>query len=231
MQVNDRLRSRRDILRGGTLAAACWTVPGLFAEQLRETAAMMEGPFYPDKMPLDVDNDLVVINNSLTPAVGEITYLSGAVMTAAGTPLRDVTVEIWQVDAKASYLHTKGVNPNGHDGNFQGFGRFSTDAKGRYQFRTIKPVPYVLGNVSRTPHIHIALNRGGRRIFTTQILIRGHEMNGADRLFQLIKDPNAAETVLTDFRPARESKLGELNAKFDIVLGRTWEEQARREHA
>ncbi len=48
-------------------------MPGAFAEVLTETPRMTEGPFYPDKLPLDTDNDLLIINDSLSPAVGEIT--------------------------------------------------------------------------------------------------------------------------------------------------------------
>ncbi|MCA9016572.1 MAG: intradiol ring-cleavage dioxygenase, partial [Planctomycetaceae bacterium] len=76
---------------------AAFTTPGLMAEELTRTPAMTEGPFYPDKMPLDTDNDLLVINDSLTPAVGEITYLTGKVLDAKGQPLRNAFVEIWQV--------------------------------------------------------------------------------------------------------------------------------------
>ena len=56
------------------------------------------------------------------------------------------------------------------------------------------------------------------------MLINGHEQNDTDGLFRQIKDPKARETVLVDFRPVKESKLGELTAKFDIVLGVTVEE-------
>ena len=35
------------------------------------TPHQTEGPFYPDKMPLDTDNDLIILNDSLTPAVGQ----------------------------------------------------------------------------------------------------------------------------------------------------------------
>lgn len=218
------LSSRRAVLQGLALGAASWTVPGLFAEQLRATATMTEGPFYPDKLPLDTDNDLVIISNSVTPAVGEITWLSGRILSRTGAPLRNALVEIWQVDAKASYLHSQGVNPNGHDGNFQGYGRFLTDARGRYQFRTIKPVPYTLGEVFRAPHIHFAVGRNGRRICTTQVHIRGHEMNARDRLLRGIGDPAARETVMADFVPKSGSSIGELTAEFDIVLGRTLQE-------
>ena len=39
------------------------------AETLTLTPKQTEGPFYPDKMPLDTDNDLIIINDALTPAV------------------------------------------------------------------------------------------------------------------------------------------------------------------
>jgi protocatechuate 3,4-dioxygenase, beta subunit len=218
------LGSRRTLLKGLALGATSLYAPGVFAEKLMQTAAMMEGPFYPDKMPLDTDNDLLIVNDSINPAVGEVTYLSGRILGRSGEPIRNAFVEIWQVDAKASYLHTKGVNPKGHDGNFQGYGRFLTDSKGQYHFRTIKPVPYTLGNVSRAPHIHYAVSRNGQRIYTTQVHIRGHEMNPKDGLLQRIKDPKALNTVLTDFKPLPGSKLGELTANFDIVMGKTLQE-------
>ena len=51
------------------------------------------GRFYPDKLPLDTDNDLIVVNDAVTPAVGEITYLSGRVLDGRGDPVRKVGVE------------------------------------------------------------------------------------------------------------------------------------------
>lgn len=62
---------RRAFLR--SLGAALVTTKGLFAEELTATAATTEGPFYPDRMPLDTDNDLLLINDAITPAVGEVT--------------------------------------------------------------------------------------------------------------------------------------------------------------
>jgi len=41
-----------------------------------------------------------------------------------------------------------------------------------------------------------------------------------------IRDPLALETILVDFKPIRESKIGELAANFDIVIGRTFDEMA-----
>src|SRR6187397_3735473 len=96
---------RRQFIR--TLSAAgmaAFTVPGVFAQQLSRTTAMTtEGPFYPDKLPLDTDNDLLVLNEGITPAIGEIVYLSGRVLTKSGEPLRNGYVEIWQTDTNGSY--------------------------------------------------------------------------------------------------------------------------------
>ena len=133
-------QSRRRLLQALVAGAGTYTVPGLFAEILKTTSNLGEGPFYPDKMPLDTDNDLLVVNEGITPAVGEIAYVSGRVLTKSGEPLRNGYVEIWQTDTNGSYLHSGGRNTGGYDSNFQGYGRFVTDSKGQYFFRTIKPV-------------------------------------------------------------------------------------------
>src|SRR5262245_34262551 len=122
--------SRRRFLKGLAVGAAAWatpaffTTPGAFAQELVRTPVQTEGPFYPDRLPLDTDNDLIIVNNSITPAVGQITHLSGRILDARGTPVRNATVEIWQVDNNAAYLHTQSDNRMRRDANFQGFGRF-----------------------------------------------------------------------------------------------------------
>src|SRR4051794_6645272 len=111
--------NRRNLFRNLATGAALFQTRGLFAETLQSTARLTEGPFYPDKMPLDTDNDLLIINDSITPAVGEVTYLSGRILSSAGEPVRNAFVEIWQVDSHASYIHTRGRNPAARDENFQ----------------------------------------------------------------------------------------------------------------
>ena len=224
--------SRRQFIGGLGAGVAFVAVPGLFAEALAQnalarTADMTEGPFYPDAMPLDTDNDLLIVNDAITPALGEVTHLTGRLLTRSGEPVRSAFVEIWQVDNTASYIHTNGRQPRGRDGNFQGYGRFLTDSAGRYYFRTIKPVPYSLGGTFRAPHIHFAINRNGRRVLTTQVHVRGHEDNARDPLLGRIRDPREMETVLADFVPLEGSAIGELKAEFDIVLGQTLEEVDR----
>src|SRR5262249_26889258 len=117
-------------------------VPGAFAESLVQTPEQTEGPYYPTTLPLDTDNDLLIINNSITPAVGQITYISGRVLSATGDPVRNAQVEIWHADRNGAYIHPASMGYANRDQNFQGFGRFLTSSTGEYLFRTIKPGLY-----------------------------------------------------------------------------------------
>jgi protocatechuate 3,4-dioxygenase beta subunit len=160
---------------------------------------------------------LLIVNDAITPAIGEITWLSGRVLSASGEPLRNVTVEIWQVDKNGAYLHSRTGNREKRDANFQGFGRFVTGSNGEYVFRTIKPVAYP----GRTPHIHFALKMKGQEKFTTQCYIEGEPQNERDGVLRGITDPKARASVIVPFRALPKSTIGELAARFDIVLGVT----------
>jgi protocatechuate 3,4-dioxygenase, beta subunit len=210
---------RRAFLTSIGAAAALFHTRGLYAQALTETAGTTEGPYYPDKMPLDTDNDLLVINDSITPAVGDVTWLTGRVLTAAGQPLRNAFVEIWQCDARESYLHTEGRSAQ-LDANFQGYGRYLTDSSGHYLFRTIRPISYTLRGQFRSPHIHVAISQNGKRVLTSQLGIRGHKDNAKDPVWRMMSDKQRGTTE-TDFVSMPGSSTGELTAKFDIVLGVT----------
>jgi protocatechuate 3,4-dioxygenase, beta subunit len=215
MIIRDLPLNRRSFLRNMTAGAAVFTNPGLFAEELIQTPRQTEGPFYPDKLPLDTDNDLLVINDTITPAVGDITWVSGRILDARGEPIRNAVVEIWQCDKNGAYLHSKTGNSDKRDGNFQGFGRFVTGSDGAYIFRTIKPVAYP----GRAPHIHYMIKMKGRDKFTTQCYIQGEPGNDRDGVLKGIKDPKAKASVIVPFTPIKNSRIGELAARFDIVLG------------
>ena len=209
---------RRDFLRQLAWTSALCATPGLFAEELTRTPRQTEGPFYPDRLPLDTDNDLLVVNDSTTPAVGEVTWLGGRLLAANGAPVRNATIEIWQCDNAGVYLHTRsGGDRAKRDANFQGFGRFVTGSTGEYVFRTIKPVPYP----GRTPHIHVAVKLSGRKELVSQCYIKGHPGNDRDGVWRGIRDARQRESVTLDFSPLAGSRIGELTARWDIVLGTT----------
>ena len=203
--------------RGFVSSLPFFITPGLMAEALTLTPKQTEGPFYPDKMPLDTDNDLLIINDSLTPAVGTVAYLNGKVTDFKGNPIRNALVEIWQVDNNGVYLHSRGGKRDKLDSNFQGYGKFLTDSKGNYSFRTLKPSPYS----GRTPHIHMAVSAKGQRRLTTQCYIKGEPRNKSDFILKRVKGEKERNSLIVPFKPLPNSKVGEVAARFDIVLGWT----------
>jgi protocatechuate 3,4-dioxygenase beta subunit len=197
-----------------------WSVKGAFADELVRTPDQTEGPFYPNKLPLDTDNDLLIINDNITPSVGQITHLTGKVLDARGNPVKNAVVEIWQCDGNGVYLHTADSDQkkDKQDKNFQGFGRFVTGSSGEYYFRTIKPVPYP----GRTPHIHFKVKQGRKSLLNTQLYVKDEaRRNAADGIYMSVRDEKQRASITAPFEKLKNSKIGELQANFVIVLGIT----------
>ncbi len=213
---------RRQFLGGLTISALAYSnvARGSFADELTRTPRQTEGPFYPSELPLDTDNDLLIINDRMTRAVGTITHLTGRVLSPSGEPIRNAEVEIWQVDNNGVYLHPGSARSGSRDTNFQGFGRFLTSSTGEYYFRTIKPVAYDF----RTPHIHFIVKQGESRLLTTQMYIRGEELNQRDTLYKRVPEGPPRDSVTVAFQPLEGSTIGEESARFDLVVGLTPED-------
>ncbi len=64
-----------------------------------------------------------------------------------------------------------------------------------------------------------------RELLTTQIMIAGHPGNLRDGVFMSAGDLIDRELIQTEFKPVPGSKVGELAARFDIILGRTPDEE------
>jgi protocatechuate 3,4-dioxygenase beta subunit len=218
MQQNPSFLSRRSMLGAGLAAAGAvaFLSPTAFAEQLARTPAIEEGPFYPHKMPLDTDNDLIVINDSLTPAIGTIAHLSGRILDSGGSPIRNAVVEVWQCDVNGVYIATQGDSRQ--DKNFQGYGRFLTGSTGEYYFRTIKPVAY---SGRPAAHVHFKIRKGREELLTTQMFVKDFPGNSRDHVYLGVRDPIDRVLASADFQPLKASKIGEVAARFDLVLGRT----------
>lgn len=210
--------SRRRLITGAlAVGGAFWTTRGLFADELLRTPPQTEGPFYPDRLPLDTDNDLLILNHDMTPAIGEVTHLGGRILDPSGQPVRNALVEIWQVDHNGIYIHTKCEGQERRDTHFQGYGKFMTGSTGEYYFRTVKPVPYP----GRTPHIHVKVrDRRGKELLTSQCYVKGEALNDKDGIYRAI-DPKLRSSVTLDFAKMPNSRAGELLAHWDIILGVT----------
>lgn len=205
--------TRRQFLVGLAATSGALLLPAPLlraAGQLDPTPPQTAGPFYPDELPLDRDNDLIRINDG-GKAKGVISNVYGRVLDRSGAPVPEARVEIWQCDANGRYHHQDDRADGELDPNFQGFGATTTDADGRYRFRTIKPVAYP----GRTPHIHFKIKGGGFENLTTQLYLAEHPQNSEDWIFQQIGTP---ALVQAEFVPST-SESAELEANWDVVLG------------
>jgi protocatechuate 3,4-dioxygenase, beta subunit len=218
--TDSRFSSRRRFFKqaaAGGVGSLLLNVPGVFAEQLVATPDQTEGPYYPTNLPLDTDNDLLVINNNVSPAVGQITYISGRILNPNGGPVRNAYMEIWHADNTGAYIHPSSMGYATRDQNFQGFGRFLTSSSGEYLFRTIKPGLYA----GRTRHIHFKVKVAGQPTVTSQLYFLGEAQNPGDSVLQGIRDAAQRNSVIVPFVPIEGSTVGALAAKFDIVLSVT----------
>src|SRR2546428_7895627 len=99
---------RRRFFKSMAVASAGWMLPGYLAEALTYTPEVTQGPYYPlaNNIPLDKDNDLVYLNDSLTAATGLISYITGRVLDANGNPVNGALVELWHADNGGNYTYS-----------------------------------------------------------------------------------------------------------------------------
>ena len=204
--------SRRGLILTGA-ATAIGLSPAAAAAGLLTPRQSM-GPFYPDRLPDDRDNDLVRIQGSAAQALGEIAHVRGRLVLPDGRPVQDAQVEIWQCDARGRYIHSADARRGLSDDGFQGSGQTRTAGDGSYVFRTIKPVPYP----GRAPHIHFKISGPGIRSLVTQMYVEGAPGNERDRLLNSIRDPEQRTSLIVPFKPAPDIEDGALGARFDIVV-------------
>jgi len=214
--------NRRRLLQSLLLTTSGIITSEIYAEALTLTPRATEGPYYPDHLPLDQDNDLVSIKDGQT-AEGVITNFGGRLLNADGKPISGAVIELWQADNNGCYIHSRGTQRGkGRDAKFQGYGKIETNAKGEYRFRTIKPGLYT----GRTIHWHIAVKQGGQRMLTTQLFIAGVPQNDRDGILRRMGTDEQRLSVIREFKPAGPG--GELLGTWDVVLGGTPEEPEQR---
>jgi protocatechuate 3,4-dioxygenase beta subunit len=194
----------------GLLAAGASGTAAALIPTPRQTA----GPFYPETLPLDDDNNLTEVAGQTGKATGIISDVSGRIIDINGRPLRDMRIEIWQCDANGRYRHPRENATHPLDKNFQGHGFTMTSKQGSYRFRTIRPVPYP----GRTPHIHVAIFPTGETPFTTQLYIAGEKRNETDFLYNYI--PSDKRHLVTAQFETSSTPGVDQQARFDIILNR-----------
>jgi protocatechuate 3,4-dioxygenase beta subunit len=182
------------------------------AESLLPTPPQSRGPFYPEELPLDQDNDLATVERRPGIAHGQITHVMGRLLDEKGRPVRGARIEIWQVNGYGRYHHKRDGQNKPWDPHFQGWGHFITGEDGAYRFRTVKPVAYP----GRAPHIHFVIHGREFEPLTTQMYIAGAPENERDFLLNSVRNREARNRLVVALEPYSN---GELTGRFDIVLG------------
>src|SRR5437763_938784 len=100
---------RRRLLRSLLLTTGGIITSEIYAEALTLTPRATEGPYYPDHLPLDQDNDLIQIARDKSTAHGSIANFGGRLLDAGGKPVNNAIIELWQADNNGCYIHSNGV--------------------------------------------------------------------------------------------------------------------------
>lgn len=124
------------------------------------------GPFFVPNSPKRANGDDICLDHK-----GEPMLVEGRVLDTQGRPVAGASIEVWQTNDDGFYdVQQKGVQP---DWNLRG--NFTSDADGRYWFRSVRPRFYaipddgpvgkLLGRIGRHPnraaHMHLMVNAPG----------------------------------------------------------------------
>jgi protocatechuate 3,4-dioxygenase beta subunit len=182
------------------------------------TPSIILGPFYPQIKLSEQDPDLTVLAGAAKRAEGKVVYLTGQVSNLKGEPVSGAKVSIWQANTHGRYRHKSDSNPAPLDPNFQGFGVQTTDAEGRYRFKTIKPGAYPSPVVGmRAPHIHFEVEAKYDRLIT-QMFFPDEALNAQDHFLQFVQGPYR-EAVIAKLVPSPNgSEPDAISVVWDIVL-------------
>jgi len=158
---------------------------------------------------------LLAIPRTKAAIAGQMIEIAGRVLDAAGEPVPDAMVEIWQANATGRYNSTADRRDDlALDEDFTGFGRSSTTEDGAFAFRTILPGPTPgPGNSLQAPHIAIGVfGRGLLKRLVTRLYFAGEARNEGDPILALVPEARRP-TLLAIPDPAAPGRW-----RFDIRL-------------
>jgi len=153
-----------------------------------ETAAALLGPFWRANSPRTENGGSIV--RSQTP--GPELFVACEIVDAAGKPLPNVEVDVWQSSPVGLYENQDDTQA---DMNLRG--KLTTDAAGRLSFRSVKPAGYpvptdgpvgeMLRAQNRHPyrpaHIHFLGFKPGYKTLITQVFVDDDEHLESDVVF------------------------------------------------
>jgi protocatechuate 3,4-dioxygenase beta subunit len=153
-----------------------------------ETAAALLGPFWRANSPRSENGGSIV----RSPTPGAELFATCEVVDVRGKPLAGVDVDVWQSSPIGLYENQDDTQA---DMNLRG--KFTTDAAGRFSFRSVKPAGYpvptdgpvgeLLRAQNRHPyrpaHIHFLGFKPGHKTLVTQVFVDDDEHLESDVVF------------------------------------------------
>jgi protocatechuate 3,4-dioxygenase beta subunit len=192
-----------------------------------ETAAALLGPFWRANSPRTVNGGSI----ERSPTPGPELFATCEVVDVAGKPLAGVEVDVWQSSPVGLY---ENQDESQADMNLRG--KFTTDAAGRFAFRSVKPAGYpvptdgpvgeLLRAQNRHPyrpaHIHFLGFKPGYKTLVTQVFVDDDEHLESDVVFGVTR------ALVGDYRrndaseppaPGVETPWYTLNYRFVMEAG------------
>ncbi|HEX5669454.1 MAG TPA: hypothetical protein VFX73_11660 [Chitinophagaceae bacterium] len=156
------------------------------------------GPFYRPDAP--IRKDMLVKGST-----GQLVMLKGKVKHKdCTTPLKNACVELWHCDEKGVY--------DNESPDFKYRARTFCDDNGNYEFKTILPVPYDVGNNNFRPaHFHMLVSAPGYQALITQLYFTGDPNNAKD---PSSSSPEAKNRILD----VKDDKGGVKSVTFNVSM-------------
>ncbi|HWP47669.1 MAG TPA: intradiol ring-cleavage dioxygenase [Candidatus Limnocylindrales bacterium] len=181
------------------------------------TESTILGPFYRAKAP-----NLELGANIALKEEGEPVVVRGQVTDLDGKPIANALLDVWHASAQGLY----DIQDPSQEISMRG--RFLTNTRGEYWFRTIKPSSYpiphdgpvgeMLAEFRRHPyrpaHIHFIVSAEGYETVVTHIFVEGDPYLDSDAVFA-VKNSLVADFVLND--SVEEAKRWGVVAPFYTV--------------
>jgi len=191
-------------------------------EQEGQTAAALLGPFWRANSPVCENGDDIARCDLPGPTM----LVSGQVRDVEGKPVAGAKVDVWQASPVGMY-----ENQDEHQPEMNLRGQFTTDAEGRYHFRTVRPAGYPVPthgptgvllraqnrHCMRPAHVHFMVSQEGFKTLITQVFADDAEHLHSDVVFGVTK------RLVGQFKPhqpAPGTDEPHYTLQYDFVLER-----------
>jgi protocatechuate 3,4-dioxygenase beta subunit len=145
------------------------------------TETSLLGPFFREQAPEFAPGESIAVQDR----AGEEILLFGQVLDAAGRPVPEAAIDVWQTNAAGLY------DLQARDATVMDMrGRFRADAEGRFHLRTVRPASYSIpmdGPVGRLVHRQ---GRHGMRPAHIHVLVAAPGYRDLVTALYLADDPN-----------------------------------------